>query len=234
MIRQAEPVRQCPACMRSMAPGARICVSCGYDAEKGIQTSTLVEKSTRKGKRGHFCRECGYDLKGLRDPVCPECGTRLKANKRSDWDAETERQTIRAEWMKPAITLAIGLIAMGALLSSRYEPMVLAVYPMVLAAEVLVGFVILWISFTFLGDLGTPLLNLLRLTAIYAVVDFCAELRSGIPLGIFGWALPAVAYVGLFMNFFDVHWEDAWIVLVINWLVKVAIVATVMIYLAQA
>lgn len=233
MLKTVEPARSCPVCMRSMGPGAKICVSCGYDADKGIQTSTRVEKTTRKGKRGHFCRECGYDLKGLREPVCPECGTRIKANKHADWDRETERQVIRNEWTKPAVTLGIGLVALCAILGAMGRLAILPVYGMLLGGEIVVGYVVLWISFTFLGDIGTPLLNLLRLAALYTVVDALWFLVSPIPSFWVRTGVPALAYVGLFMNYFDVDWEDAWMVMIINWITKMAIIVAIVMYFAQ-
>ncbi|MBK7403995.1 MAG: hypothetical protein IPJ41_05050 [Phycisphaerales bacterium] len=101
-------------------------------------------------------------------------------------------------------------------------------YPIFLLAEVVVGFVILLISFTFLGDLGTPLLNLLRLTALYATVDFCSMLIPA--FGLYRVGFSGAVFAILFMNFFDVDIEDAWIVLLINWIAKMAIVVGFILY----
>lgn len=226
MIDQTERSTQCPACMHSMPPGAKVCVSCGYHVEKGIQSSTHIEKS--KGKRGRVyqCRECGYDLTGLRSGVCPECGTKIRHNKKADWDAQTERDVVHEEWRKPAIAGAIGAAAICAILGSRGELDILPYYGMLLGAEVVLGFIILWLSFHFLGDIGTPLLNLARLTALYLVVDAIWILLWPIPSFWVRNGAMGLAYLGLFTNFFDVHWEDAWIVMLINGVVKFALVIT--------
>ncbi len=226
MLDHAERSTPCPACMHSMPPGAKVCVACGYHVEKGIQSSTQIEMSKGKGGRKYQCRECGYDLTGLRSGVCPECGTKIRINKKADWDAQTEREVIRAEWTKPAVAGVIGAVAVCAVLNMQGNLDLLPYYGILLTGEVLVGFVILWISFFFLGDLGTPLLNLARLTALYLVVDSIWLLFSSIPGVYIRTGLPALAYVGLFMNFFDVYWEDAAAVLIINWIAKMAILVT--------
>ncbi len=33
-----------------------------------------VEKIVVHVSRGHFCSECGYNLRGVRSETCPECG----------------------------------------------------------------------------------------------------------------------------------------------------------------
>lgn len=226
MLGHARPGAQCPGCARTMPPGARICVSCGYDIEKGIQSSTQVEKSTRKGKRGHFCHECGYDLHGLREPVCPECGSRIKANKHERWDKQTERDVVRTEWTKPLVTAGIGVVGLLVVLGMR-DMFDLAPYiAMFIGAEIVVGYVVLWVSFAFLGDIGTPLLNLVRLTALYLVVDSLWILVSPVPSFWLRNGVTGLAYIGLFTNFFDVDWQDAWFVMIFNWIVKMGLIIT--------
>ncbi|QKK07858.1 MAG: hypothetical protein HND58_06500 [Planctomycetota bacterium] len=216
-----------------MPPGARICVSCGYDMEKGIQSSTMVEKSTRRGKRGHFCHECGYDLKGLREPVCPECGTRIKANKHERWDKQTERDVIRTEWTKPLVTAGIGLVGLLVVMGMRDMFDAAPYIAMFIGAEIVIGYAVLWISFTFLGDIGTPLLNLVRLTALYLVVDSLWILVSAVPSFWLRNSVTGLAYVGLFTNFFDVDWQDAWFVMIFNWFVKMALIVTAAVMLTN-
>lgn len=233
MLSHAKPAAQCPGCARTMPPGARICVSCGYDMEKGIQSSTMVEKSTRRGKRGHFCHECGYDLKGLREPVCPECGTRIKANKHERWDKQTERDVIRTEWTKPLVTAGIGLVGLLVVMGMRDMFDAAPYIAMFIGAEIVIGYAVLWISFTFLGDIGTPLLNLVRLTALYLVVDSLWILVSAVPSFWLRNSVTGLAYVGLFTNFFDVDWQDAWFVMIFNWFVKMALIVTAAVMLTN-
>ncbi|HZW09506.1 MAG TPA: hypothetical protein VFF69_06360 [Phycisphaerales bacterium] len=224
----------CPICAHQHAPGAQVCTYCGFDEAVGPASSRVYRKAARKqGQRsaeGPRCRECGYSLAGLHGPkpVCPECGTPGSLLFKDDFHAELEREVIRREWTKPAVWLAVGLTGMLAASAIRAGPLGLAVYPVALVVQVLVGYGVLWACFTFLGDLGTPLLNLLRLAGIYALVDLIAAVAGLLPVVILPWAISLACYVGLFSDAFDTDWSESLLVIILTGAVKIgAIVAII-------
>jgi hypothetical protein len=228
MLDYAEQGTQCPGCMRTMPAGAKVCVSCGYNVEKGIQSSTLVEKSGGKRGRKYQCRECGYDLRGLRSAVCPECGTPMRLSK-TDKKAQRDREMMIEEWKKPAIWFAIGFVAMMFIYFVSAGPVALIAYPVYLAVQVLVGYCVLWMCFSFLGDTGTPLLNFARLAGIYAIVDLVGFFAGFIPF--LGWIITLIFYIGFFADLFDTDWQDAFLVIFLTGAVKIGLMVLFVIYL---
>ncbi|HZW09507.1 MAG TPA: zinc ribbon domain-containing protein [Phycisphaerales bacterium] len=219
MAGAVEPTRPCPVCMRSMAPGARICVSCGYDGAKGVQTSTLVEKSTRKGKRGHFCAACGYDLKGLREPVCPECGTRV-SSKKVRLDEGMKAQVLSEEYLKPAVWFGIGFAIVAIALAVQGEPMGFVGYAILLAVQLPLMWIGLWLcQKTFLGDLGTPLLNLVRLAGALGLGN---GVDAVIPFGFLSITPGLIVFWAVLMDLFEIDLLDAIWTGIVMALIKIA------------
>ncbi|VAX42383.1 hypothetical protein MNBD_PLANCTO03-1045, partial [hydrothermal vent metagenome] len=218
---------QCPGCMHLMPPGTKICISCGYNIEKGIQSSTKIERSAGKGGRKYRCRECGYDLQGLRSQVCPKCGTRIRLSK-TEKQERLEREVVIQEWKKPAIWFAIGFTGMMILYAGFGGIEAMIAYPILLGFQVVLGYCVLWLCFNFLGDIGTPLLNLVRLAGIYTLVDLIGVATGFIP--IIGWLIQLLAYIGLFSTTFETDLQDAFLVIVLTWIVKVAFLILLAMY----
>jgi hypothetical protein len=99
-----------------------------------------------------------------------------------------------------------------------------------LAVQVLVGYAVLWVCFAFLGDLGTPLLNLLRLAGIYALVDLIGAVAGLLPIVLLPWAISLACYVGLFSDAFDTDWAESLLVIVLTGLVKIGAVVAVLLW----
>ena len=234
LLDQTEPVRGCPICLKSMPKGAKICVSCGYDAVKGIQSSTLVEKAASKkkrGKRGYLCAKCGYDLEGVPEPVCPECGTRVNLSRRDRLRQEAAAEVYHNEWKKPLIWLAVGVLGMSIVYLASGVPSAILIYAALLTVQIIIGYIVLWMCSSFLGDIGTPLLNLTRLAGIYAMVDLVGFFLGFIPVLLIPFVIKLGVYVGLFCSAFDTDWQDAIIVIFLTGLAKFAIVLLVMFYM---
>jgi len=225
-----EQSTQCPGCMHSMPPGAKVCVSCGYHVERGIQSSTHIERSKGKGGRKYVCRECGYDLTGLRSGVCPECGTRIRLA-RSEVQEQLERDVLVQAWRKPLIWLAVGFAGMSIAFLIQGLPVMVPIYAVWLGAQVLVGLAVLWMCFNFLGDLGTPLLNLVRLSGIYAMVDLVGMVTGFVPIPIIPWVITLLVYVGLFSDAFETDWQDAILVIVLTGMAKFGLALVAVLYL---
>lgn len=238
MLSHARQQKGCPVCMRTLAPDARICVGCGYDIEKGIQSSTLVEKAAGKGKdrnkRGYQCQNCGYNLEGLRDPVCPECGTRVNTSRKARLREDVAREVLIQEWRKPAAWFAVGFVGMAIIYAAFGDFTGIGYYAAYLGASVLVGYVVLWMCFNLIGDVGTPLLNLVRLAGIYALVDLVSFFLGFIPILIVPWVIKMLVYVGLFSDAFETDWQDAFLVIVLTGIAKFGVLIAVMFYLPDA
>ncbi len=223
----------CPVCMHSMPPEAKVCVACGYHVEKGIQSSTQIEKTkTKRGGRKYECRECGYDLRGLRSGICPECGTRVKLTKEEERE-RIARDVLKEEWRKPGIYFGVGAGGLALFHTAMGQPEALVGYSILLGVQILVGYAVLWLCFNFIGDIGTPLLNLVRLASIYVMVDLIGVFVGFIPIFIIPFVIKLLAYIGLFSDAFDTDWQDSFIVIFLTWLAKFALLIIAVFYLPQ-
>ncbi len=208
----------CPACMHSMPPGAKVCVSCGYQVDKGIQTSTKVEK--RKGRPGYPCEHCGYDLTGLRSTVCPECGKPNNFSRKHRLNTGLTSQMLRDEYRKPAVWFAVGFVAVGIVLAIKGEPLGFVVYAILLAFQLPLMLIGLWLcQKTFLGDIGTPLLNLVRLAGALALGN---AVDTIIPFGFFFLTPGLIVFWAVLMDLFEIDLRDAIITGIIMGIIKIA------------
>lgn len=229
---ESQPQTSCPVCMHTLPAGARICVFCGFDAEKGVQTSTLIEKSDRKGDRGYLCRACGYDLTGVRNPICPECGERVNLSKKDRLDDGMREQVFADEYKRPAVWFVIGFVIVGVVLAIKGEPLGFAAYAVLLAIQLPLMWIGLWLcQKTFLGDVGTPLLNLVRLAGALALGNAVDEV---IPLRIFFLTPGLVVFWGVLMDLFEMDLSDAIITGIIMGIIKIAGVLTLALLAADA
>lgn len=213
MLDNAKPTRSCPMCFRSMPGDAKICVSCGFDPAKGIQTSTKIEKKAGKGwrnrRRAYRCDTCGYDLAGLPEPVCPECGTRVDLSRRRKMDSAIKSQTFHMEYKKPLVWLAFGFVAVAIALAVKGAPLGFLGYGVLLVVQVPVMLAGLWVcQKTFLGEVGTFTLNAVRITSALALGDAVDEI---LPISFLFVTPGTIVYVGVLMDLFDIDfWDAVW------------------------
>lgn len=220
MLDYAEQHSQCPACMHSLAQGAKVCVSCGYHVEKGIQSSTRIEKSQGKGGRAYRCEHCGYDLMGLRDPICPECGKRINLSRSHRLNTGLKSQMLQEEYRKPAVWFAVGFVVVGIVLAIKGEPLGFLGYAILVAVQLPLMLIGLWIcQKTFLGDIGTPLLNLVRLAGALALGNAVDEI---IPISFFLLTPGLIVFWAVLMDLFEIDLGDAVITGIIMGVIKIA------------
>ena len=222
ILDNAEPTRNCPMCFRSMPRDAKICVSCGYDPAKGIQSSTRIVKKAGKGwaqrSRGYRCDTCGYDLAGLPEPVCPECGTRVDLSRRARLDEQIRSQTFHMEYKKPLFWFAIGFVVVGISLAVKGKPMGFVGYVVLLAMQLPFMLAGLWLcQKTFLGDVGTIPLNTVRIASALALGGAVDEI---LPISFFFITPGTIVYLGVLMDLFDIDLADAIWVTVVMFLTK--------------
>lgn len=210
MVDHAARTTSCPVCVRAMAPGTRICVSCGYDAEKGIQSSTKIEKSASRKKsrtRGYLCKSCGYDLTGLREPVCPECGSRVPMSRRERLDNDMRSQVFHEEYKKPLVWLAVALVIIAVALIIKGDPVGIVWYAALLVVQLPFMLIGLWVcQMTFLGQVGTIPLNTVRIASALAIGNAVDQL---VPISFMFITPGTIIYVGVLMDLFDIDFSDA-------------------------
>jgi predicted RNA-binding Zn-ribbon protein involved in translation (DUF1610 family) len=212
--------RACPVCSNSMPPDAKICVGCGFDPARGIQTSTLIEKTEGRDGRKHRCESCGYEITGIREPVCPECGERINLSRTRQHDRRIRAQVLEQEYLKPAVWLGAGFLVVSIAMAIRGAPLGFAWYAALLAVQL----PFMWVGFwmcqkLFLGDIGTPLLNLLRLAGALALGDAVDEI---IPLSLFFLTPGLIVFWAVLMDLFEIDLHQAILTGIIMAVLKIA------------
>lgn len=211
----------CPACMHSMPPDAKVCIACGYHVEKGIQSSTLIQrKAGKRGSPAYACEHCGYDLTGLRSPTCPECGNRVNLSPKHRLHRDAATDQLREEYTKPAVWFAVGFVVTGIVLAIKGDPMAFVGYAILFAVQLPFMLAGLWLcQKTFLGDIGTPLLNLVRLAGGLALGN---AVDTIIPLSFLFMTPGLIVFWGVLMDLFEIELREAVITGIIMGIVKIA------------
>ena len=206
--------KACPVCMLKISADAVVCVHCGYDERKGIQSSTLVEgKRTADGRVTLPCAKCGYDLTGLHAPVCPECGTIVGTTHRERIDSTVSREVARREYTKPIVMFVAGTLATLGYYALIGRPLAVAPSLIVTAIALPVGMIVLWLCC--LGWIGfnAPFhLNALRLVGMYAVVAFLLVATSWLPYRFIWIGVCGMLYAWLMAEMMDMDRSDAAII----------------------
>lgn len=162
-----------------------------------------------RGIRGK-CVQCGYDLKGLKNPRCPECGT---VNTRSASLKTPAPQSFADSYLRPTFYFVAGVgVALGVVVfragwaaGANHLLLLAAAIVSAYAAHMLCG--ALWVGFD-----APPLLTGARIAGIVALADAGGRLGDLIPFSGMVYVVPAVGYVALLMDLFDIDQQDAVIV----------------------
>lgn len=221
----------CPHCNTPMKPGQTKCPACGLNPasfEERVSTRGLREVGGvgREAPKGEplRCKQCEYDLTGLKALVCPECGTRNTLPSRSEYLNEVSEEVARWEYRKPALMAVIGFV-LSLIITAIADGWAnaawfAAIFPVrvgvATGAFVLCG--LMWVG------LDAPLkLTLLRFAGILGLVDLGSTLlaASGLPFSGFVTLLGGgILYVYLLVELFDLDIQDAWGVSVVTFVVN--------------
>jgi hypothetical protein len=203
LVDEAARPRHCPGCGQTLMPGAVICVECGFDARIGACREPIVARAA------------------------PPPGTERTPSK---WDLIVERaradsrRRSRMDVLYPLVLVGAGLVmiamAGGAGTGAAFAPAGLTIaYFAGLVLSVALGVAALWVaSHLWLGGAGPLPLAVLRLAAVYAVVDGVAVIAA--PLLIIGWLLALAVYIGLMMWLFELDARDAVMLTALTFLIK--------------
>jgi hypothetical protein len=231
----------CPDCGAPWGSSV-ICTKCGHSRATGEHIGQNVPPPAGTDpdlppppKPPRPCAKCGYDLVGLKTARCPECGTINSRLKRGELN---ERQTLRRMYLVPLALTGIGLalvvlikFAIGAIVGTS-----VVTSPLVAGGEAVLGYLVLFpitlvvgfivyvvCSLMFIG-FDEPLgVTFLRLGAVYALTDVVQAIIRPLPIVSWfwvSWLIVGTIYVGLLMQIMELDIEDAWIVAVITFLVK--------------
>lgn len=230
---KTSPCRNCGA---PLAESAVLCVSCGFNKKLGrtARESDVAAAlpppsplATQRGRRTK-CGKCGYDLRGTTGPKCPECGASAMAPTREEKNRENSEAVRRDTYIKPLVYFAVGfgIVSLIQLLSGGIDDLLF--YAVGYAIQVPIGVAVYWVCCLIWIGFDAPVhVTALRLAGIYALVDLASAIFSFVPIPIIGWVAPLLIYVGLLMDLLELDLQDAVIVALITFLVKVLIAAFV-------
>lgn len=125
-----DTLRTCPVCFHRYPPEAGFCANCGYDPQRGIQSSRFIEAS-RAPRQGHAsqplyaCPQCHHDMAHATSLVCPECGHHMPTRDKTmrDQAAAVEREPARGEtnWqLVGLLAIVAGVVLIVGLLILRF------------------------------------------------------------------------------------------------------------------
>lgn len=226
----------CPNCGAPMSREAVICISCGYSRALGrvarsSDVSAPPEGRARKG-RGRRCRKCGYSMKGLKSAQCPECGLINAPPSREEQEKDEAKSVRRNAYLRPLLYFAVGFGIVSVVVGGSGGVDAVLAYALTYAVQVPIGVGVflaccyLWIGF------DAPIhLTALRLAGIYALVDLADIIFAFIPIPVLGWLIPLTIYIGLLMELLEMDLQDAVIVGLLTFIVKVVIGAFVIAHL---
>lgn len=239
----------CTACGGAMPVGADRCPTCGLIVVSTPENMSprMPQAPPKPGMR--VCRECGYDMAGLRQDLCPECGTvnasvsasgmGMGNTARSEYLDEVSREVEKEEYRKPLIMICIGLVAVVAFVSLvvgrtsgiKAATLSLTVYAVAFPFRVIVDVVAFWLcGLLWLGFDAPWKLTAWRFAGTLAVCD-AVWILLGSYFGIFGFLVFGAIYALCLVQLFDLEWFDARIVAFITFVVNIlAIWGTVAIW----
>lgn len=175
------------------------------------------------------CAKCGYSLEGLDTNTCPECGHVNERQRRpkSQVLAEESRRIAREEYLKPTISLGVGVVLVAIILAIGGEWGVLAVRIGGLPIRVIIGTVAYFLCCLWFFGFDSPWgLTGLRLAATYAISDipFAAVHAVGFPAAMSMAYLVALAIsVLMFVWLFELDPQDAWLLVAVSAVVNVVV-----------
>lgn len=175
------------------------------------------------------CSKCGYSLEGLETNTCPECGHENARRRRgkSQLLEEESRQIARMEYIKPAVTLALGVVVVMMILAIGGDWPAMVARVGGLPVRVLVGtFAYFLCCLWFFGFDSPWRLTALRLGAIYSISDipFAAVHALNFPAATSMAYLAALAIsVFMFVWLFELDPSDAWLLVAVTAVVNVVI-----------
>jgi len=222
----------CPGCQSSMPHGSTICVQCGFDTRKGAAITTLHAVDKVRSGKGH-CPECGYSLKGLKENRCPECGTIVTRQTEREKARYESARIARMAYIKPLIQFAIGAIGIGFILISQQETELFMNYLLLYGIRVPIGVAVFFACCLVWMGFDAPMhLTAIRLAGVYALVDLLAVLLvTFLPIPLFINVIVLFVYVGLLADSLDLDLQDAIIVGLITYLVRILATVAIRMYL---
>lgn len=221
--------RSCGNCGMVLGSGAVVCMGCGFNTQTGRLVST--HRPPGEGKK---CTKCGYDLAGLKTSRCPECGTLNLPPRRAEQEAKAARETVRDAYLKPALMAVVGCAVAAAVTGADGGAEAVVEYAVLFAISYIVGLAVFWVCSVMWIGFDAPMhLVALQLAGVYGVTDAASSLVNLVPFlpTFIGWIIVVTVYVGLLMEVLDLELQDAVILGLVTFIVKVVIAIVIMAHL---
>ena len=215
----------CPSCGAETVIGVPKCPQCGFAPARESGSPRLPRPKRSKALPPSICKECKYNLAGLKGGICPECGTPFSLFVRKEWDEEVSRETMHDAYRKPIIMIAAGLLAKVLILAIFQRWMdilnLAIIYPVSVAVSfgVAVACCAAWLGFTS----SIPLM-LLQIAGIHAVCSAMLTLFASLGFGGFVWSfVTGIVYIYLMAELLEMDPYDARIVAIFSAVAQVGV-----------
>lgn len=201
----------CPKCGSTTTVGVPQCAVCGHAPPKDPGSPKLPRPKRHRKHQTLLCKECGYDLRGLKENACPECGTPYMDFHRRDEDQLVSEEVARTAYRHAIIVGLIGLFVgmMTPLALGRRKEALL--FPVAWLLSSAVGYAstfascLLWVGFSS----SLPLMAV-QVGAIHAAALATVSVVTTImPLGVASLMLGGIVYVSLMSEMLDMDPFDA-------------------------
>lgn len=216
--------KPCRGCGCTLTATALVCSSCGYDFTTG-KAASLAKQG------GPTCIKCGYNLVGVRSLRCPECGAfNTDASRKSELNRRDRSSNIRAEYTKPLYMLVGGLVVATAASSLSGQSPVESILNLSLgfAISAAIGTIVFFFACLAWIGFDAPFhLTALRMLGIAAVCEAVWRITVQIPIPFLASASLLITYIGLLQSMLDLDLQDAVIFALLNWIVKIFVVAAI-------
>jgi hypothetical protein len=189
----------CPRCSNPLAAGVVLCTSCGFNRQSGQQLK--VQKEAPEPK-----------------PV-----------KKGRGRSRDSAATVKEAYLKPVALFVVGAVGSCIIVASQTGNAAAAAgYLLQFAITVPLGLLVFWLCSAMWIGFDAPIhLTALNLAGIYAASDLASNLLGLTGLPILGWAVGTVTYVGLLVDMLELELQDAVIVALVTFIVKIVIIFTV-------
>lgn len=221
----------CRNCGAPVAESAVLCVSCGFNKKLGrtARESDVAaalpppNPTAPQRARRTKCGQCGYDLRGITAPTCPECGASAMAPTRQEKDRENSKAVAKEAYLKPLVYFAVGYLGVCFIAGLQGGVGHVLFYSISLAIQIPIGVAVFWACCLVWIGFDAPIhLTAIRVAGIYALSDLAGSVFGFLPL--VGWVASLLVYAGLMMELLEIDLQDAVLVSVATFVVKVILV----------
>jgi hypothetical protein len=146
---------------------------------------------------------------------------------------ETSKQTVARAYIKPVIQFAVGALILSFVAAASESPSEMGLYfGLRLAIGIPVGVLAFFLCCMAWIGFDAPLhLIAIRLAGVYAVTDAAAAVLGYLPVPMIPFMITMAIYIGLLADSLELDLQDAVLVGVVTWFIKVMAMIFIVAYL---